>query len=90
MRKRVGRQVAILGEPSRKCARRYVDAKTLLDALSSALARLAAVVEHQRFEHDLQRIGLALRALRRENAVAGTAVPELYGFEFLVALAFTW
>src|ERR1700727_1481167 len=84
---RVGGEFPILGQPRRQGARRDGDAEAFLDALRDVRSSVAAVVEHQRLENDLQRIGLALGALRREDAIAIVAVPQLDRLELLVALA---
>lgn len=84
---RIGGELAIVGEPARQGARRHVDPEALLDRLGGARAGLAAIIEHQALDDDLQRIGAALGALRGEGAPAGPAGPELHLLELLAAPA---
>ena len=51
--------------------------------------RVAEIVEGDAVENDIERIGLVAQCRRRrgEDAVAGQALPELHGFQFLDARA---
>ncbi len=48
---------------------------------------MPAIIMHERFENDFQRIGFSFSELRREDSIAGAAEPELNGLVFFVALS---
>ena len=85
---RIGGKLAVLGKPLREGTGAQGEAETLLDPVCHAPARLPSVVETEALQDHLEWSVLPLHNLRREDAVAVVAVPELDSLKFLVPLAF--
>jgi hypothetical protein len=65
-----------------------MQAEACLDMHGNALAGLTLVVAHERIKDDREREGFAFGDLRREDAVAVVAAPELDSLKLFVAFAF--
>ena len=85
---RVGGEFPVLGKPLRKGTGTHAEAETFLDPLCHAPTRLATVVETETLQDHLERGALPLHYLRRKDAVAVVAVPELDRLQLLIPLAF--
>ena len=81
---------SLVGEPARNRRPASPATEARPDFLGYLIQRIAEVVERDRDEHDVKRVGLvAQRCGRgRENALAGCAAPELDDFDLLFARAF--
>ena len=78
----------ILGKPRSERARIDRETVAFFEECGGLGGGTSTVVEGKSAQDDLERIRLAFGALRREDACAGVAVPELDSLEFFCSLPF--